>query len=86
MDNQRQALVTGASGFIGSHLAEKLRQDGWAVRCLIRESSSRDRLPREGVELAIGDLDNRDSLNNPLQGINMVFHLAGRVRARRREE
>jgi len=86
MGIQRQALVTGASGFIGSHLAEKLRQEGWAVRCLVRESSSRDRLPREGVELAIGDLDDRDSLNKLLNGIKTVFHLAGRVRARSREE
>ncbi len=86
MTNKQQALVTGASGFIGSHLAQALRGAGWSVRCLIRETSSRERLPREGVELAIGDLADPDSLKQPLTGVKTVFHLAGRVRASSREE
>ncbi len=86
MENKRQALVTGASGFIGSHLAEALRGAGWSVRCLIRETSSRERLPGEGVELAIGDLTDFASLKTALTGVKTVFHLAGRVRASRREE
>lgn len=85
MGNEKQALVTGGSGFIGSHLLDKLRRADWSVRCLIRETSSRRRLPREGVELAIGDLDDRDSLKEHLKGITTVFHLAGRIRARSRE-
>jgi nucleoside-diphosphate-sugar epimerase len=86
MGNRGQALITGASGFIGSHLARKLSQDGWSIRCLIRESSSRDRLPREGVELLVGDMGDRGSLDRSLKGVTTVFHLAGQIRARSRQE
>ncbi len=86
MGNEKQALVTGASGFIGSHLVETLRREGWSVRCLIRRSSSRKMLPHQGVELAFGELENRDSLSRALRGITTVFHLAGRVSARRRRD
>ncbi len=86
MGNERQALVTGASGFIGSHLAENLRRAEWSVRCLLRETSSRQRLPREGVEVVIGELADRDSLKNALKEVTTVFHLAGRIRARSRRE
>ena len=86
MANRQQALVTGASGFIGSHLVRALRGAGWSVRCLIRETSSRERLPREGVELAIGNLADIASLKQALTGVKTVFHLAGRVRASSRDE
>ncbi len=86
MGEEKLALITGASGFIGSHLAGSLRSRGWQVRCLLRAASSRERLPREGVEVAIGELGDRASLRDALEGMDTVFHLAGRVRGRSRRE
>ncbi len=79
-------MVTGATGFIGSHLIESLLQDGWKVRCLIRETSSRRFLGHDGIELSIGTLDDKDSLRRSLRGVNTVFHLAGRINGKNRED
>ena len=49
-------LVTGATGFIGSHLAERLVRDGYQVRCLVRPTSDTTSLDGLDVELATGDL------------------------------
>lgn len=86
MGDENRALVTGASGFIGSHLAGILRDRGWRIRCLLRATSSRERLPREGVEVTVGELGDRASLRDALAGVDTVFHLAGRVRGRSRGE
>ena len=86
MGNNRKALVTGGTGFIGSHLIEALLQAGWEVRCLSRETSSRQFLPRDKIEIVIGDLGDRDSLKKSLDGVNTVFHLAGRIKGRRRKD
>jgi len=85
-NNHRTALVTGGTGFIGSHLIESLIQDGWKVRCLIRETSSRRFLGHDGLELSIGTLGDKDSLKRSLIGVNTVFHLAGRINGKNRED
>jgi nucleoside-diphosphate-sugar epimerase len=70
-------LVTGATGFIGSHLVDSLLDRGAKVRCLVR-SLERGRVLRErGVELIFGDLDRPASLTAALEGIRTVYHLAG---------
>ncbi|HDL65332.1 MAG TPA: NAD(P)-dependent oxidoreductase [Proteobacteria bacterium] len=85
-NNSRTALVTGGTGFIGSHLVESLLQDGWRVRCLIRETSSRRFLDHDGIEFSIGTLDDKDSLIKPLKGVKTVFHLAGRIKGKTRKD
>jgi nucleoside-diphosphate-sugar epimerase len=85
-NNYRTALVTGGTGFIGSHLVETLLQDGWRVRCLIRETSSRRFLGHDDIEFSIGTLDNKYSLINSLKGVRTVFHLAGRIKGKNRED
>jgi nucleoside-diphosphate-sugar epimerase len=72
-------LVTGASGFIGSRLAERLVGEGHRVRCLVRASSDTARLSALGVELAVGDLTNAASLSDAVQGVGRVFHCAAMV-------
>ena len=67
-------LVTGATGFIGSHLAEALLARGERVRALVRPSSSRRFLPP--VEVA-------DTLDSGLAGVTAVIHLAGATKALR---
>jgi nucleoside-diphosphate-sugar epimerase len=72
-------LVTGASGFIGSRLAERLVGEGRRVRCLVRASSDTARLSVLGVELAAGDLTDAASLTDAVQGVGRVFHCAAMV-------
>jgi dihydroflavonol-4-reductase len=75
-------LVTGATGFIGSHLLERLVEQRRPVRCLVRASSKLDTLPRDAVEIAQGDLRNGDGLAEALRGVDTVIHLAGVTKAR----
>ena len=71
-------LVTGGSGFIGSHLVEKLCSNGEQVRLLVR----RPRLfPNSPVELAMGDLVSGEGLASALTGADTVIHLAGVTKA-----
>lgn len=77
-------LVTGATGFIGSHLAERLLALGARVRCLVRRTSRRDRLP-QGVEPAFGELATGEGLTEAVRGIVVAFHLAGVTKALREE-
>lgn len=73
-------LVTGATGFIGSHLVERLVAQGRAVRCLVRRSSAVAGLPA-AVELAHGDLESGAGLAEALRGADTVIHLAGVTKA-----
>lgn len=73
-------LITGATGFIGSHLAESLTEKGSRIRCLVRKSSSKsaiEYLKSLGAELCYGDLLDKQSLKTALKGIDTVFHLGG---------
>jgi nucleoside-diphosphate-sugar epimerase len=82
----QRALITGASGFVGSNLARRLCDDGWDVRCLVRPSSRTALLAALGVELATGSLDDTASLHAAARDVNVVFHLAGRTAAYRASE
>ncbi len=73
-----RALVTGATGFIGNHVASTLRDRGYDVRALVRPGAGRDRrmpLP-EGVERVPGHLLDRDALSRAAAGCQAVFHVA----------
>ena len=72
-------LVTGGTGFIGSHLVERLAAKGRAVRCLVRRAGTN--LPA-AVELARGDLETGAGLAEALRGVDTVIHLAGVTKAR----
>ena len=81
-----RALVTGASGFIGSTLVEELCSRGYQVRALMRARSSSEHLMGQQYERASGDLSDRDSLLAAVQGVDVVFHLAGATVARSRRD
>jgi len=70
-----QALVTGATGFVGGHLVEALVARGDRVRCLVRPTSDRRWLP-PGVELAAGSVDDPAALALAVKGVDVVYHLA----------
>ena len=79
-------LVTGATGFIGSHLVERLMAQGRAPRCLVRRTSAARSLTRGGIELAQGDLESGAGLDPALRGVDTVIHLAGVTKARNAAE
>ncbi len=72
-------LVTGASGFIGGHLAQRLVREGNPVRCLVRSSSDTSLLEELDVEIAVGDLLNARSLADAADGCRYVFHCGAMV-------
>jgi len=79
----RQVLVTGATGFIGSHLVERLLKSGYAVTCLVRDRLHLRWLEGMEVQLAVGDCTRPESLAAALQGVSLVFHCAGLTKAKR---
>lgn len=72
-------LVTGATGLLGSHIAEQLRRRGRAVRALVRPSSDGSFLESIGCERVAGDITDRDSLERACRGASVVYHSAARV-------
>ena len=75
-----KVLVTGATGFVGSHLAQRLCREGLRVVCLARATSSLEWLRGLPVETCTGSLDAPEAL--PLGEVDAVFHVAGVTRER----
>ena len=76
-----RALVTGATGFIGSHLVEALLKRGLQVRCLVRKTSDLSWLRDLPIEMVSGDCHDKDSLKEAVKDVDQVFHLAGVTKA-----
>jgi len=74
-------LVTGATGFIGSHLVEALLQKGVQVRCLVRKTSDLSWLKNLPIEVFRGNCNDKASLEEAVKGVDQVFHLAGVTKA-----
>ena len=81
----KKALVTGASGFIGSTLVAQLNSQGVKVRALLRKTSPTGNLKGLDYERAEGELSDLASLARAVDGVDLVFHLAGVVAAADRE-
>lgn len=75
-----KTLVTGGTGFVGSHLVRVLLERGEEVRCLVRSTSRRDNLNELNVEFVAGDLRNLDSLRQASKGCRVVYHCAADYR------
>lgn len=82
-----KVLLTGGSGFLGSHIAEQLSAQGHQVRALVRKTSNTKFLEElSGVELFEGAVSDVDSLKQACIGVDAVIHSAGLVKAKKPEE
>ncbi|MFQ3593155.1 MAG: NAD-dependent epimerase/dehydratase family protein [Gemmataceae bacterium] len=72
-------LITGATGFLGGHLAEACAQRGWQVRALARPGSESSALTHPHIRVVAGDLTDPASLPAALDGVEVVFHAAAKV-------
>jgi len=81
-------LVTGATGFIGRHLAHRLIESGCRLSCLVRATSDADELRSAGAQLVTGDVTDRATIGRALAALRpgVVFHLAGMLRALRSDD
>lgn len=83
----KKVLVTGADGFIGSHLTERLLERGYSVRAFVYYNSFNnwgwlDTLPKEKldkIEIFSGDIRDPNGVREAMKGIDMVFHLAALI-------
>lgn len=80
-----RVLVTGANGFVGSHLSAHLQARGYRVRVLVRATSDLTPLDGLSVEKRVGDVTDPASLPAALDGVDVVFHVAGLTKARSAE-
>ncbi len=82
----RRLLLTGATGFVGSHVIEAFVETGVPVRALVRRTSDTRRLERAGVALVEGALTDPASLRRATEDVAAVVHLAALTRARTEAE
>jgi nucleoside-diphosphate-sugar epimerase len=80
-EGSRRVLVTGGTGFVGSHLVERLLKNGYAVTCLVRDALHLRWLEGMDVRLVYGDCTQRESLAAAVEDVSIVFHCAGLTKA-----
>lgn len=80
-----KAFITGATGFVGSHLVDKLLEKNYEVYCLKRKSSSTKWLDGKNVQYVEGDLFSNEALEKTIKEMDYVFHVAGVVKAKTKE-
>jgi 2-alkyl-3-oxoalkanoate reductase len=82
-----KVLVTGASGFLGGHVVERLSARGDQVRALVRKTSNRAHLERlPNVELFEGSVEQVDRVREAVDGVDAIVHSAGLIKARSTDE
>ena len=85
MQTQEIAVVTGANGFVGSHLVDNLIEKGFKVRCIVRKTSNLKWLDGKNIELFNCGLFDKDRLRIAFKDANYIFHVAGVVKSKTKE-
>ena len=81
--NPGKVLVTGATGFVGSHLVDHLIERGRQVRCLVRRTSKLKYLKDPRIDFVYGGLDEQTDWDEAFDEVDTVYHVAGLTFARR---
>ena len=82
MNDKQIAIVTGANGFVGSHLVDYLLTKDFEVRCIVRKSSNLRWLKNKNIIIFDCGLFNKDGIRKAFNGANYIFHVAGVVKAK----
>ena len=82
MSNRTIAVVTGANGFVGSHLVDLLLEKNYTVRCITRKSSSLKWLEGKNVEIYDCGLLDKENLRKVFTGADYIYHVAGVVKSK----
>lgn len=78
-----RAMVTGATGFTGGHVARTLKSRGYDVVALVRDLEKAEPLKQKGIELVVGNLRSKDDVRRAAQGCDVVYHIAALYREAR---
>jgi len=82
VQNKVVSVVTGASGFVGSHLVDYLLGKGHHVKCILRSTSNKRWLENKEVEIVDCGLYNKEALKTVLKDADYLYHVAGIVKAK----
>jgi len=85
METKQVAVVTGANGFVGSHLVDLLIGKGFAVRCIVRASSNLRWLEGKDVEIFKCGLFDKNGLAEAIKNAEYIYHVAGVVKAKTKD-
>ena len=80
-----KALVTGSTGFVGSHLVEKLLQNNYEVRCLVRPDTKLEFVNDLPIEMVHGNYSDFDSLKVAVKDADYVYHVGGATKSKTKE-
>lgn len=75
-----KVLVTGGTGFAGSHLVDRLISDGFEVRVIARSQKKAEKLKEKGVDIVLGSITDKDVIKEAVNGVKKVYHLAANWR------
>jgi len=85
MSSKQIAVVTGANGFVGSHLVDYLITKNFEVRCVVRKSSNLQWLKGKAIKIFDCGLFDKEGLREAFKDVNYIFHVAGVVKAKNEE-
>lgn len=83
--NEKISVVTGANGFVGSHMVDYLLEQGHHVKCIVRKTSNLRWLKGKKVEIIDCGLFDKNQLKSVLKQVDFLFHIAGVVKSKKKE-
>lgn len=86
MSNKKKIVLTGANGFLGSHLVDRLLKENVEIHCIVRKTSNLKWLKGKNIQIHTCGLADIEALKNVFQNVDYIFHLAGTVAALKYED